>query len=176
MRIFSDQHHPLYPSEWLAESVGWIGKSRIGKALVAGVLASKTTPVDWITGEFLRATHIRQLEQERNLDRHHVFPKKVLLEAGVPEREINNGLNGVVLDRRTNRQFWKYPPHEYVANVTRKKGITEGELRERIEGHLVPYEEMISVTGKTHVRYSKFRLARARLLMETIRQLAQPPQ
>lgn len=71
MWVFSDQHHALYRAEWLAESAGWIGK-----ALVAVVFASEPRPVDWITGEPLRATHVRQLEQLKELHRHHVFPKK----------------------------------------------------------------------------------------------------
>lgn len=128
MRIFSDRHHPLYRAEWLAESAGWIGRSRIGKALVAAVLASEPTPVDWITGEPLRATHIRQLERKKKLDRHHVFPKKVLLEAGVPEGETNNGLNGVMLDKRTNQRFGKYAPNDYALNVTKNKGAYGVEL------------------------------------------------
>ena len=175
MRVFTDQHHPLYRAEWLAESAGWIGRSRIGKALVALTLASEPRPVDWITGEPLGATHVRQLEQAKNLDRHHVFPKKVLLTAGVPEGEIDNGLNGVVLDKRTNRRFWKNPPQEYVLNVTKRKGITEEELLTRIRGHLVPYEEMVSTKDEMADRYRRFLDQRARLLAQRIRDVAQPP-
>ena len=175
MRVFSDQHHPLYRARWLAESAGWIGRSRVGKALVAVTLASEPRPVDWITGEPLGATHVRQLEQAKHLDRHHVFPKKVLLAAGVPEGEIDNGLNGVVLDKRTNRRFWKYPPHEYVAKVTRRKRITEEELLERIKGHLVPYENMVNTKDEMAARYREFLDRRAELLVQRIRDVAQPP-
>ena len=56
MRIFSDRYHPVYGASWLAERAGWIGKSRIGKALVAAVLGSEPRPVDWITGEALGTT------------------------------------------------------------------------------------------------------------------------
>ena len=51
MRVFSDRHHPLYRAPRLEESAGWIGRSRIGKALLSAVLASEPRPVDWITGE-----------------------------------------------------------------------------------------------------------------------------
>ncbi len=175
MRIFSDRHHPLYRASSLAESAGWIGRSRIGKALVAAVLASGPRPVDWITGEPLRTTHVRQLEQAKNLDRHHVFPKDVLLAAGVPEGEVNNGLNGVVLEKRTNRRFWKYPPDEYVDNVTSKKGIKREVLRERIEGHLVPYEELVNAKGDMRDRYRRFLAQRAKSLAKRIENLARPP-
>ena len=175
MRIFCDQHHPLYRAEWLQESAGWIGRSRTGKALVAMVLASEPRPVDWITGEPLGATHVRLLEQQKKLDRHHVFPKKVLLAAGVPEPEIDNGLNGVVLDKRTNRRFWKYPPDEYVVNVTKNKGIEEAVLLERIAGHFVPHEEMVNTARTMRVRYRRFRAQRAEEVAQRIRALAQPP-
>ena len=175
MRIFSDQHHPLYGADSLQQSAGWIGRSRVGKALVAAVLASEPRPVDWITGEPLRATHIRQLERKRNLDRHHVFPKKVLQGAGVPDREIDNGLNGVVLDKRTNRRFWKYPPDEYVVNVTKNRGIKETDLLSRISGHLVPHDEMVNTRNAMRDRYRRFREQRAELLAERIQALGEPP-
>ena len=175
MRVFSDRHHPLYRHSLLKESAGWIGRSRIGRALMAAVLASEPTPVDWITGELLRATHVRQLEEAKDLDRHHVFPKKVLLLAGVPQGEINNGLNGVILDKRTNRKFWKYPPDEYVDNVMEKKGIEHAEFRDRIGGHLVPYEEMVNAKGAMRDRYRRFLEQRAKLLANRIEVLSAPP-
>ena len=175
MRIFSERYHPLYGARSLAESAGWIGQSRIGKALVAAVLASAPKPVDWITGERLGATHVRQLEQAKNLDRHHVFPKDVLLAAKVPQGEIHNGLNGVVLEKRTNRRFWKYPPDEYVKNVTEKKGIAEAEFRGRIGGHFVPFEEMVNTKGAMRDRYRRFLAERAKLLADRIEELARPP-
>ncbi len=175
MRVFSDQHHPLYSAEWLQESAGWIGRSRTGKALIALVLAAEPSPVDWITGEPLRATHVRQLEAGNNLDRHHVFPKKVLSTAGVPQREIDNGLNGVLLDKRTNRRFWKHPPDQYIIMVTKNKRIDEAVLLERIVGHLVPHEDMVNTVQAIRDRYRSFREKRAQLLLTRIRELAQPP-
>ena len=175
MRIFSDQHHPLWGASSLTESAGWIGKSRIGKALVAVVLASEPRPVDWITGEVLGATHMRGLEQGRNLDRHHVFPRHVLEKAKVVQGDISNGLNGVVLGKPTNRRFWKYPPNEYVENVTKKKGIGEVELQGRIDGHFVPFEEMVSTKGAVKDRYRRFLVQRAELLAARIEEVASPP-
>ena len=175
MRVFSDRHHPLYQASRLRESAGWIGRSRIGKAVLAAVLASEPRPADWITGEPLGATHVRQLEEAGNLDRHHVFPKNVLLPAGVPQAEIHNGLNGVMLDKRTNRRFWKYPPDEYVDNVTEKRGIERAELRKRIAGHFVPYEEMVTGKGAMRDRYRRFLAQRAKLLARRIEVLSRPP-
>ena len=175
MRIFNDRHHPLFGASWLEQSAGWIGRSRTGKALVAAVLASEPRPVDWITGEPLGATHVRQLERARNLDRHHVFPKDILLAAEVPQGEIHNGLNGVLLEKRTNRRFWKYSPVEYVEHVTQKKKIEEAELRGRIRGHFVPFEEMVSTKGAMGDRYRLFLAQRAKLLAQRIEELAKPP-
>ena len=175
MRIFSDRHHPLFGATWLEQSAGWIGRSRIGKALVAAVLASEPRPVDWITGEPLGSAHVRQLERERSLDRHHVFPKDILLAARVPQAEVHNGLNGVLLDKRTNRRFWKYAPDEYVENVTEKKRIEGAELCERISGHFVPFKEMVRTEGAMGDRYRRFLAQRAKLLAQRIEDLAKPP-
>ena len=175
VRAFNDIRHPPYDASFLVENAGWIGRSRIGKALMSGVLASAPTPVDWITGNSLVATHIRDLENTRRLDRHHVFPKDVLEKAGVPVGSANNGLNGAILDRRTNRRFWKYEPVDYVAKVTSKNKIAEADLCGRIEGHLVPYGQMVAGKGTLGDRYRKFLDERAKLLAARIGELAGPP-
>ena len=175
MRIFCDQHHPLLSASKLEHEAGWISRSRVGKALMAVILASDQNPVDWITGEPLGVTHVRELERIGKLDRHHVFPKDVLVRAGVPEGEINNGLNGVLLDKRTNRRFWKYPPVEYVENVTKRQQIEKAELRRRIVGHFVPFEEMVDTKGTMKDSYERFRTRRATLLAERIKKLATAP-
>ena len=101
-----------------------------------------------------------------------MFPKDVLVTAGVLQGEIHNGLNGVVLEKQTNRRFWKYSPHEYVKNVTEKKGIGEVELQGRIGGHLVPFEEMVSMKGAVGNRYRRFLAERTELLSARIEELA----
>lgn len=99
----------------------------------------------------------------------------MLLPAGVPECEIDNGLNGVVLDKRTNRRFWKYPPHEYVVNLTNRKEITEEEFRARIRGHFVPHGEMVATKGEMTVRYRRFLDRRAKIVAQRIRDVTQLP-
>lgn len=175
MRVFSDRHHALFNAATLAASAGWIGRSRLGKALVSAVLTSEPRPVDWITGEPLGATHVRELERARNLDRHHVFPKDVLLAAEISQAAIDNGLNGVLLDRRTNRRFWKYAPDTYVAKVEESKGIPRAEIRKRIGGHSIPFKEMTLAKGVMRDRYRRFLKARAKLLAARIEELARPP-
>lgn len=104
-----------------------------------------------------------------------MFPKEVLLAAEMSEAEIDNGLNGVLLDRRTNRRFWKYAPDEYVAGVTDSRGIPDAELRQRIAGHRVPFKEMALAKGAMRDRYRRFLKARAKLLAVRIEELARPP-
>ena len=176
MRVFSNRQYPLYRASVLVANAGWIGRSRTGRALVSAVLASEPRPVDWITGESLGVTHVRQLERAKNLDRHHVFPKNVLLAAGVALGEVNNGLNGVLLEKRTNRKFWKYTPDDYVEKVTEKRGIEKPELSERICGHVVPFEAMVNSKGTIKQRYRTFLEEREKFLAQRIEELAALPE
>ena len=175
LKVFSDRHHRLFDGEYLLVNTGWIGSNRLGKALVSVVMAAEPRPVDWVTGERLGAKHVRQLEKLRKLDRHHVFPKDVLLAEGVSKGEVNNSLNAVILDRRTNRKFWKYPPHEYVEAVSKERGVGISELRARISGHYVPFNEIRNAKGTVRERYRTFLEKRAHMLATRIRELAAPP-
>ena len=114
---------------------GWIGSSRLGKALASAVMASDPKPQEWMTGASLSATEIRELQGLRKLDRHHVFPKAALAEGNVDGDLIQHGLNGVVLDQRTNLRLWKVPPSEYVDKMLedetlRKLGVGVEKLEE----------------------------------------------
>lgn len=175
LRIFSDSHHRLFDGEHLLVNAGWIGSNRLGKALVSAVMATEPRPVDWVTGERLGAKDVRQLEKLKKLDRHHVFPKDVLLEEGVSKGEVDNSLNAVILDRRTNRKFWKYPPNEYLEAVSKEQGVPRSELRARIGGHHVPFNEIKNANGTVRERYRAFLVKRADLLATRIKKLATPP-
>ena len=175
LRVFSDRHHPLFDGEYLLVNAGWIGSSRLGKALVSAVMAVEPKPVDWVTGDPLGTKNVRQLEGMRKLDRHHVFPKDVLLSSGAAKTETNSGLNAVLLDRRTNRKFWKYPPDEYLEAVLESRKEDKSELRARIAGHFVPFDEMEEKKGPVLKRYRAFLRKRATMMSARIRELGTPP-
>ena len=169
---FDDQDHPLYDADYLMRHAGWIGSSRLGKALASAVMGADPKPTEWMTGTTLSATAIRELQGLRKLDRHHVFPKKALFEGDVDEKLIQHGLNGVVLDQRTNLRLWKVPPSEYVVRMLEELEVDGKELRERVESHLVPYKELKSKRGSIRQRYTKYLQQRAELMAERIEELA----
>ena len=117
---------------------------------------------------------IRDLQGLRKLNRHHVFPKAVL-NGVVDEPLIQNALNGVVLDQRTNLRLWKVLPSEYVAKMLSELEVADRELGARIESHLVPYEELKSTAGNIRLRYDRYLKKRAELMAKKIRQLTALP-
>ena len=169
---FDDQDHPLYDEDHLIRHAGWIGSSRLGKALVTVVMGAERRPTEWMTGTQLSATTIRELQGLRKLDRHHVFPKKALVDGNVDENQIQHGLNGVILDQRTNLRLWKVPPSEYVDKMLEELVADENELRRRVESHVVPYKELKSRRGSICQRYERYLQQRAKLMAERIFKLA----
>ena len=176
LKVFDDRDYPLFDSDQLLKNAGWISSSRLGRGLASVVLASNPEPLDWMTGQPLTIALVRQLEDEQDLDRHHVFPRDVLRKAGVDGKLVQNGLNGVVLDRRTNLRLWKKSPDNYVSEMLSDLKIQEDEMQERIEGHHVPFAEMKSSKGTVEQRYHKFLKKRADKLSELVQKLgALPP-
>ncbi len=170
---FDDRDHPLYNSDELLRHSGWIGtSSRLGRALATVVMSQQ--PVDWITGDLLNPNKVRELERDGDLDRHHVFSRDALKKADEPVERIQNGLNGVFLDGKTNRRLAKAPPDIYLRKVVQTSQISADELRSRIEQHFVPYDEMKD-EGPIRDRYANFLTKRAKDFARRIKGLGQIP-
>ena len=156
---FKHQDHPLYKTDDLLRHSGWIGaSSRLGRALASVVMSKQ--PLDWITGDSLNPNKVRELERAGDLDRHHVFSRDALKKADEPIDRIQNGLNGVFLDGKTNRRLAKAPPEIYLRKVVQTSQISDDELRSRIEQHFVPYDELKD-EGPIRKRYDNFLKKRA---------------
>ncbi len=169
--IFSEEEHPLPTANDLEKSLKWISRGRLGPAIVA--VAMQQTPMDWVTGSRLDENHVRNLENLRKLDRHHVFPKRFLKDH-VSSDDINHGLNGVLLSKEGNLALGTKSPDVYLKKIlTYSQGLNEEELRSRIESHLVPYEALIS-NGSPKSRYKKFLKSRAKMVAEKITPLVIP--
>ena len=164
--IFDDKAYPIVDYSLLAQvekPAPWIGgSSRLGKALAAIQLVEY--PTDWVVEKTrLSALKVRELDQEDNLDRHHVFPRKLLKGLFEPD-QINHGLNGVLLCKPTNQSLAEKDPAEYLEWIRQQpEGPTEEELRARVESHLVPYEAIVS-EGDLAVRYRRFIRERAKIV------------
>ena len=178
INAFDERDHPLHDQDHLMRHAGWIGSGRLGKALASAVMASDPKPIEWMTGESMTATTIRELQGMRKLDRHHIYPRATLRVGGVEDELIQNGLNGVLLDQRTNLRLWKVPPSEYVDKMLvelKTVNTTESDLRNSVESHLVPYEELKSANSTIEKRYLRFLQKRAELLAARIQVLARNP-
>ena len=165
--VFDEDAHPLPTEEDLVRGVQWIGTGRRGKAIAA--LSSRRAPSDWVTGHAFDIERIREMEDRRYLDRHHVFPRDILNRAGIDKGSIQHGLNGVLLDRRTNRRFSKLDPHDYFDRLL-GDGVAKDDLKTRVESHLVPYEVMCK-SGTIENRYEEYIRERAVLVQDEIKRL-----
>lgn len=176
LAVFGEEDYGVYDADQLFKRTKWIGSGgRLGRGVVSAIMSSSTTPRDWMTGETLNATKVRELEGSRNLDRHHVFPKDCLKRGGVGTDLIRNGLNGVLLERRTNLKVWRNAPSHYWPMMLEELDVKEQEVRERIEGHGIPFEEMTASSGTIRRRYERFLRARAKLVADKIAILARRP-
>ena len=166
--VFDDNHHPLLKASDLIHEVPWIGASgKLGRA-VAAIVSSKSPP-DWITGLDLNAGHIRELEDSRKLDRHHIFPKGLLKDTGLSDGLITHGLNGVLLSKVSNQRLYKRDPMDYLDRL--QEEIGEDEVRHRVTAHLVPYDCMWT-RGSLAKRYERFIARRAELVASRVHKLA----
>lgn len=164
--VFDEDVHPVPGADQLAESLPWIGSGRLGRAVAA--LVSRRGPLDWATGQKFDVERIRELEDMRRLDRHHVFPRDVLKREGIDRMRIQHGLNGVLLNRFTNRKLAKSDPHDYFDDIL--KEVTENDLRDRVESHLVPYDTMWtkSTVEERYKQYIKMRAERVSLEIKKV--------
>ena len=168
---FDSKAHPLCRSERLNDFTPWIGSaSRSGKAVASLVLSAR--PKDWLTGQELNPQRVRRLEEDRNLDRHHVFPVAALRKAGIRDRQkVNSGLNGVFIDGRTNKRLSKEKPETYIEKALHNdKNLSREELQGRIEQHLVPYR-VLAELDNLEQRYTRFLSERAKIIGDRIEEV-----
>ncbi len=169
--VFNEDVHPVPGTDQLVESLPWIGSGRLGRAVAA--LVSRRGPLDWATGQKFDAERIRELEDKRRLDRHHVFPRDILKREGIDRTRIQHGLNGVLLSRFTNRRLAKSDPRDYFDDIL-EGGVSEDDLRDRVESHLVPYDAMWT-KGTIEKRYSQYIKARAKRVSSEIKKVTARP-
>ena len=154
-------------------------KSPLGNAIIA--VAARNGAKDWVTGEPLTAGQLRRLEDGQTLDRHHVFPRKALTNknnGGLDKKAatINHGLNIVLINKEGNINLGGREPAEYLLQLKeRDPQLTDEMLRNRIQSHLVPFDELICTEGTVKARYSTYLKARANMLHNKIVELTRIP-
>ncbi|KAG2476772.1 MAG: hypothetical protein NPMRTH1_1550022 [Nitrosopumilales archaeon] len=69
--------------------------------------------LDWWTGNSLSSTP--------NIEFHHIFPKRVLRDAGYPDNQINHICNIAIVSRKANRTISAMKPEEYFETIIQDK-------------------------------------------------------
>ena len=169
--VFDDKEYPVPSGTDLAKfsnPVSWIGGSgRLGRAIVA---ITTRSAIDWVTGDRLSTESVRLLKSRGELDNHHVFPRAVL-KGEFEKNQIDNGLNGVILSKPANKALASKAPDAYLCRILEQsQGLTNDELRRRVESHFVPFDVLMS-DKQIKSRYRQFISERAKLIAKEIARL-----
>ena len=92
--------------------------------------------------DFMNATTIDLIHSlEQSPDIHHIFPEAYCKNTGIPRTKYNSIVNKTPILPKTNRSIGGNAPSKYTASILKAvDGLTEEELKERIESHLIDYE------------------------------------
>ena len=78
-------------------------------------------------------------------DIHHIFPEAYCEKNGIKRQRYNSVVNKTPILPETNRSIGGNAPSQYTKTIIKKvSGLTEDELRNRIESHLVNYDALVS--------------------------------
>lgn len=78
-------------------------------------------------------------------DIHHIFPEAYCTKKGIKRQRYNSIVNKTPILPATNRSIGGNAPSEYTKAILKKvNGLTESELKERIESHCVDYSALVA--------------------------------
>ncbi len=154
--LFDDDQYPLPRPEELIRSVWPSRKDRLGRALMAVSLYNGG--YDFADGARATADNVRSREY------HHLYPR-ALIQEDFADHEVNSALNCALLSWKTNRQIAAKSPAQYIRDRSREVGVTEDQIRDRLESHLVPYDNLVAGDFREflNARAEKMHQAAARL-------------
>ena len=77
-------------------------------------------------------------------DIHHIFPEAYCVKQGIKRQRYNSIVNKTPILPTTNRSIGGNAPSEYTKTILKKvSGLTEAELKERIESHCIDYDSLV---------------------------------
>ena len=173
--IFDDDEFPLPTVEEIVRA-GWPRrKDTLARAVLA--LALKRGARDFADDE--QATR----QQLSRREYHHLFPDHLLTnDGGLSTDESYRALNCALITWNTNRRIAAKEPIRYLQERAKVAALGEGEVRRRLDSHLIPYDEL-SVGGYGAIDdwteraaqikrdYRAFLYRRAELMQYAIREL-----
>ena len=96
-------------------------------------------------------------------DIHHIFPESYCVKQGIKRQRYNSIVNKTPILPATNRSIGGNAPSEYTKTILKRvRGLTEAELKERIESHCVDYDALVRDDFDTYF------VGRAKKLLELI--------
>jgi len=96
---------------------------------------------------------------------HHLFPDAYLEKnTDLGRGQIYTGLNCSLITWATNRRIGAKPPLVYLQERVDQANLGEGEIRKRLESHLIPWDEFASPGPDVAASYAAFLEARAELV------------
>ena len=148
-------------------------RSPVGNALIALSLRGDGA-VDWVTGERMTPERVRKLVRDRKIDRHHVFTRRSLIRGGLSkdDERINHPFNIVLIQKLSNIALGSKEPVEYLEKLKQvDPQLTVRELKDRIESHLLSYDQVTRKSGLIEARYEQYLGSRAKLLWGEVQRL-----
>lgn len=163
-----DKHSLVTADELL--TVEWPKRTTIrGRGILA--VASRLGALDFATGERLDITNIGTRQY------HHIFPDALLKEAGVNSFVA---LNCALITDKTNISIGRKDPLKYLTD--RYEWTSEEIVRERLQSHLIPIQELASggysdldgreKAAKIRQDFNSFLRKRAELMQRAVSLLA----
>ena len=134
--IFDDHAHVVASVEDI-ELAGWPKKKdRLGRATM--LISLRSGGLDFADGS--QAT--RRSLQSREY--HHLFPAKLLTEQEVDDGRIHRAVNCALVTWKTNRNISAKSPIEYLRKRIDASSLGEGEIRRRLQSHIIDYDALAS--------------------------------
>ena len=131
--LFDEDHH-LPEVDGLIRG-GWpTRKDRLGRAIIAVSLFGGGR--DIIDGAKIDVATVRSREFRQ------IFPQEAISK-NLPSQWADSALNCWFVSGKEKRKNADVP-QQLIKNLTDEAGITERELRDRLESHMIPYEELAS--------------------------------
>lgn len=157
--IFDDVQYPLPQADELIAARWPTNKDRLGRAILA--LALRQGGLDLADGGTVSRANLPKREY------HHLFPDAHLERQGYSDAEIYRSLNCALVTWQTNRNISDKEPERYLAERLEGTPLGEAEVRQRLDSHLIPYDEMVAGD------YVKFLERRAQKVRDKMLKLCQ---
>ena len=78
-------------------------------------------------------------------DIHHIFPEAYCVKENIKRQKYNSIVNKTPILPETNRSIGGNAPSVYTKGILKKvQGLTEEELQNRIESHLIDYTALVA--------------------------------